>query len=150
MRISNLDRVHQLIYISSHSLPSLRKYKWHLGIFPGKMLQRYSVRLQIYSWFMKYCHPKLASAGVIAGDVGRRQQAFLASLPGKAQSEIYRQSCEQNQNWYSLAKQDSVWPVLTCCKTFIPIQSHFWGGRELVSYHLGDHSRQPNQSSHHC
>ena len=30
------------------------------------MLQRYSVRLQIYSWFMKYCHPKLASAGVIA------------------------------------------------------------------------------------
>ena len=37
------------------------------------MLQRYSVRLRIYSWFMKYCHPKLASAGVIAGDVGRRQ-----------------------------------------------------------------------------
>ena len=30
------------------------------------MLQRYSVRLRIYSWFMKYCHPKLASAGVIA------------------------------------------------------------------------------------
>ena len=30
------------------------------------MLQQYSVRLQIYSWFMKYCHPKLASAGVIA------------------------------------------------------------------------------------
>ena len=29
------------------------------------MLQRYSVCLQIYSWFMKYCHPKLASAGVI-------------------------------------------------------------------------------------
>ena len=29
------------------------------------MLQRYSVRLQIYSWFMKYGHPKLASAGVI-------------------------------------------------------------------------------------
>src|SRR6185312_6013511 len=39
------------------------------------MLQRYSVRLQIHSWFMKYCHPKLASAGVIAGDVGRRQQS---------------------------------------------------------------------------
>ena len=32
---------------------------------------------------MKYCHPKLASAGVIAGDVGRRQQAFLAPLPGR-------------------------------------------------------------------
>ena len=30
------------------------------------MLQRYSVCLRIYSWFMKYCHPKLASAGVIA------------------------------------------------------------------------------------
>ena len=27
MRISNLDRVHELIYISSHSSPSLRKYK---------------------------------------------------------------------------------------------------------------------------
>ena len=30
------------------------------------MLQRYSVRLRIYSWFMKYCHPKLASAVFIA------------------------------------------------------------------------------------
>ena len=29
------------------------------------MLQRYSVCLQIYLWFMKYCLPKLASAGVI-------------------------------------------------------------------------------------
>ena len=37
------------------------------------MLQRYSVRLRIHSWFMKYCHPKLASTGVIAGDIGRRQ-----------------------------------------------------------------------------
>ena len=57
---------------------------------------------------MKYCHPKLASAGIIAGDVGRRQQAFLVPLPGKAQCEIYRQSCEQNQNWYSLAKQTNL------------------------------------------
>ena len=105
MRISYLDRVHQLIYIFSHSSPSLWKYKLHPGILPGKMLQWYSVRLRIYSWFMKYCHPKLASAGVIAGDIGRRQQAFLVPLPGKAQCEIYRQSCEQNQNWYSLAKQ---------------------------------------------
>ena len=105
MRISNLDRAHQLIYIFSHSLPSLRKYKWHPGILPGKMLQRYYVHLRIYSWFMKYCHPKLASAGVIVGDVGSRQQAFLVPLPGKAQSEIYRQSYEQNWNWYSLAKQ---------------------------------------------
>ena len=38
------------------------------------MLQRYSVCLRIYSWFIKYCHPKLASAGVIAGNVGRHQQ----------------------------------------------------------------------------
>ena len=90
MRITNLDRVHQLIYISSHSPPSLRKYKWHPGILPGKMLQRYSVCLRNYSWFMKYYHPKLASVDVIASDVGMRQQAFLASLPGKAQSEIYR------------------------------------------------------------
>ena len=29
------------------------------------MLQRYSVRLRIYSWFMKYLPPQLASAGVI-------------------------------------------------------------------------------------
>ena len=28
------------------------------------------------------------------------------------------------------------------------MQSHFLGGRKLVSYHLGDHSRQPNQSPH--
>ena len=63
LRIFSLDKVHQLVYIPS------------LTAFPGKMLQRYSVRLRIYSWFMKYCHPKLASAGVIAGDVGRRQQS---------------------------------------------------------------------------
>ena len=79
-QISNLDRVHQLIYISSHSPPSLRKYKWHPGILPGKMLQRYSVRLWIYSWFMKYCHPKLMSTDVIAGDVGRRQGSRRAML----------------------------------------------------------------------
>jgi hypothetical protein len=30
------------------------------------MLQRYFVRLRIYLWFMKYCHPKLVSAGIIA------------------------------------------------------------------------------------
>jgi hypothetical protein len=39
------------------------------------------------------------------GDIGRRQQAFLAPLPWKAQIEVYRQSYKQNQNWYSLAKQ---------------------------------------------
>ena len=39
------------------------------------------------------------------GDVGRRKQAFLAPLPGKAQSGIYRQSCEQNRDWYLHAKQ---------------------------------------------
>ena len=36
------------------------------GILSGKMLQWYSERLRIYSWFMKYCRPKLASVGVIA------------------------------------------------------------------------------------
>ena len=30
------------------------------------MLQRYSLRLRIYSWFLKYLPPQLASAGVIA------------------------------------------------------------------------------------
>ena len=30
------------------------------------MLQQYSVRLRIYSWFMKYLPPQLASTGVIA------------------------------------------------------------------------------------
>ena len=57
MRISNLDRAHELIYILSHSSPSLRKYKWHPGILPGKMLQQYFMRLRIYSWFMKYPPP---------------------------------------------------------------------------------------------
>ena len=33
------------------------------------------MRLRIYSWPMIYLPPKLASAGVIASDVGRRQQA---------------------------------------------------------------------------
>ena len=117
MRISNLDRVHQLIYIFSHSSPSLRKYKWHPGILPGKMLQRYFVRLWIYSWFMKYCHPKLASAGITVVDVGRCQQAFLAPLLGKAQSEIYRQSCEQNRNWYSLAKQANL-ALFSCLRWY--------------------------------
>ena len=93
MRISNLDKVHQVVYISLHSPPSLRKYKWLPGILSAKMLQRYSVHLRIYSWFMKYCHPKLASAGVIAGDVGRHRVKYIDK------------SCEQNLNWYSLAKQ---------------------------------------------
>ena len=70
MRISNLDRAHQLIYILSHSSPSLRQYKWHPGILPVKMLQRYSVRLRIYSWFMKYCHPTI-------GVCGRHRQVML-------------------------------------------------------------------------
>ena len=43
-----------------------------------------------------------------SGDIGRRQQAFLALLPGKAQIEVYRQSYEQNRNWYSLAKQSNL------------------------------------------
>ena len=33
------------------------------------------MRLRIYSWPMIYLPPKLASAGIIASDVGRRQQA---------------------------------------------------------------------------
>src|SRR6185312_4039197 len=45
------------------------------------MLQRYSVRLRIHSWFMKYCHPKLASAGVIVGDVARRQHLPAEGWP---------------------------------------------------------------------
>ena len=83
MRISNLDRAHQLIYIFSHSSPSLQKY--HPGILLGKMLQRYSMRLRIYSWFMKYYHPKLASAGVIAAFpvvtlIGANKAARWASM----------------------------------------------------------------------
>ena len=73
------------------------------------MLQQYSVRLRIYSWFMKYCHPKIGICErhrcFPGGDVVRRQQAFFVPLPGKTQIEVYRQSYEQNRNWYSLAKQ---------------------------------------------
>ena len=63
--------------------------------------------------------PQLASSLFPGGDVGRRQQAFLAPLPGKAQIEEYRQSYEQNQNWYSLAKQAnlSLFSVLVDVKT---------------------------------
>ena len=35
---------------------------------------------------MKYCHPKLASAGVIAGDVGRRQHTSLGGDEGMVQN----------------------------------------------------------------
>ena len=49
---------------------------------PSKMLQRYSVRLRIYSWFMKYCHPKIGVCGrhhcFPDSDVGRRQQCVYA------------------------------------------------------------------------
>ena len=47
------------------------------------MLQRYSVRLRIYSWFMKYCHPNWplrASSLFPSGDVGRHQQSILVFL----------------------------------------------------------------------
>ena len=43
-------------------------------LLSGKMLWWYSMRLRIYSWPMIYLPPKLASAGVIASDVGRHQQ----------------------------------------------------------------------------
>ena len=67
-----------------------------------------STRDAIVSLTMKYYHPNWhlrASSLFPGGDVGRCQQAFLALLPGKAQIEEYRQSDEQNRNWYSLAKQ---------------------------------------------
>ena len=106
MRISNLDRGHELIYILSHWSPSLRKYKWHPGILLGKMLQWYSVRLRIYSWFMKYCHSKL-------GVCGRHRQVtlvgankhFWCRCRGRHRVKYIDKSCEQNRNWYSLAKQ---------------------------------------------
>ena len=56
--------------------PSLRKYKWHPGLLLGKMLRRYSVRLRIYSWPVKYLpsHWCLRASSLIpSGDAGRRQ-----------------------------------------------------------------------------
>ena len=47
-------------------------------LLSGKMLRRYSVRYRIYSWPMIYLPPKFAFAGVIAGDVGRRQQPLIS------------------------------------------------------------------------
>jgi hypothetical protein len=52
------------------------------------MLQRYSVRLRIYSWFLKYLPPPWrlrASSLPLSGDDGRRQQALtLIFWPGTA------------------------------------------------------------------
>ena len=117
MRISNLDRVHPLIYIFSHSPPSLRKYKWHPGILPSKMLMQYSVRLRIYSWFMKYLPPKLAFAGVIAAFpvvtlVGANKH-FWRRCRGRHRVKYIDKSCEQNRNWYWLAKHANL--VLFYC-----------------------------------
>ena len=67
--------------------PSLWKYKWHPGLLSGKMLRRYSVHLRIYSWPMKYLPPHwgLRTPSLVSsGNVGRRQQAFLAPLSGMA------------------------------------------------------------------
>ena len=58
---------------------------------------------------MKYLPPQIGVCGrhryFPSGDAGRRQQAFWVPLLGNAQIEVYRQSYEQNQNWYSVAKQ---------------------------------------------
>ena len=58
------------------------------------MLQLYSVSLRIYSWFMKYCHPKLASAGVIA--------VFpVVTLVGanKRPSRFWMSNCFDDSHW---------------------------------------------------
>ena len=94
MRISILDRVHQLIYISSHSPPSLRKYKWHPGILPGKC----------YSGIPCAC-------GFICGSWNtatpnwRLRASSLVTLVGTNKHLWHRCRGRQNRNWYSLAKQ---------------------------------------------
>ena len=106
MRISNQDRVHPLIYIFSHShclpcgnindTPVYSRVKCYSGIPCACGFIRGSWNTATQTWRLRASSP---------GDVGMRQQAFLAPLPGKAQSGIYRQSCEQNRDWYSHAKQ---------------------------------------------
>jgi hypothetical protein len=38
---------------------------------------------------MKYCHPKLTSAGIIAGDVGRLQQQLIDSFSLWQLSDVF-------------------------------------------------------------
>ena len=70
------------------------------------MLQRYSVRLRIYSLFMKYCHPKLGVCGCHRQVtlVGANKH-FWHRCRGRHRVKYIDKSCEQNRNWYSLAKQ---------------------------------------------
>ena len=68
-------------------MPFLQKYKWHPGILPGKLLQRYSVRLWIYSWFRKYLHLTCHLRALLpmsiqpSSGAGTCQRVFLAPLP---------------------------------------------------------------------
>ena len=57
------------------------------------MLQQYSVHFHIYSWFMKCCHPKLASAGVIAAFpvvtlVGANNSKYVSVAHLRANSQV--------------------------------------------------------------
>ena len=92
-----------------HSPPSLRKYKWHPGILPGKILQWYSVRLRIYSWFMKYMPPPWhlrVSSLTFSSDVGRRQQWHNMISPSSHSlhnTHIYM-STKSNRSHSSMSK----------------------------------------------
>ena len=49
------------------------------GVILGKMLQRHSVCLRIYAWFMKYLPPPLASAGVLTDVISRFGRQLLGN-----------------------------------------------------------------------
>ena len=52
---------------------------------------------------MKYCHPKLASAGVIAGDVGRHQQA-------RGRLKVFTRKVAEDASQYTLGLVKSHYP----------------------------------------
>ena len=117
MNIIPLLRSSTLIHSGSPRLikfftppPSLLKYKWHPGLLSGKMLRRYSVRLCIYSWFIKYLPPQLASVGALNKFASARNSAVVF-YPGVYRGVIYistRKAVNEEiwTSWWTLSRLD--------------------------------------------
>ena len=105
MRISNLDRVHQLIYISSHSrlpcgnindTPVYSRVKCYSGIPCACGFIRGSWNTATPNWRLR--------ASSLVTLVGANKH-FWGRCRGRHRVKYIDKSCEQNRNWYSLAKQ---------------------------------------------
>jgi hypothetical protein len=106
------------------------------------MLQRYSMRLQIYSWSMKYCHPNWrlrASSLFFNGDVGRRQHRAVSITWRNGRFELnfltFQDRPKHTSRGYSKSHVRLI-PSILLCGTASPPSST--AARQLCTRHYLD------------